>query len=319
MKKITLLLISCFIVMMTYSQSDTTIIFNGNKIVITQDNENVSVFVEKIEPGINAPDSTITDSIPPYIVDEYVEDPFYNDSIEEPDYDYNFGDRFLNPDFSERIQRNLRRKQYEAHISGFFLGFSNLSSRDLQIGSVPGAVLKFSSYEIGWTMFSKDVKLSKPSKDYAFLFGVGLGFRYNQYNADLNTAFRPISNTTIQTSAPMGIEYTESYLSVWYFHVPVVLEWQKKKGPTSFYVQAGVEAAVKISGRSKILYNPDDNREMYEVIGKNMNINPFTVDAKLQIGLNSVSFYAKYGIVSFFRQNRGADVIPVALGFNLHF
>lgn len=98
MKKITLFLISCFIVMVSYSQSDTTIIFNGNKIVITQDNENVSVFVEKIEPGINVPDSTSTDSIPPYIVDEYVEDPFYNDSIEEPDYDYNFGDRFLNPD-----------------------------------------------------------------------------------------------------------------------------------------------------------------------------------------------------------------------------
>jgi len=319
MKKISLLFTLCFSFLVTFAQNDTTVIFNGNKIVITRDNDNVSVFVERIEPGKNLNDSLSIDTVPPYIVDEYLDDPFNNDTIKEPNDDYNFGDRFFNPDFSERIQRNLRRKQYDSHISGFFFGFSNLSSRDLHIGSVPGAVLKYSSYEIGWTIFNKDIKLTKPCRNYAILFVAGLGFRYNQYNADLNTAFRQIGGMTVQTNAPIGIDYTKSYLSAWYIHMPVVLEWQKKKGPTSFFIQAGVEAAVKLSGKSKIKYYPDDDREMVENIDKNLNINPFTIDAKLQIGINSISIYAKYGLLTFFRTDRGAYVIPVSVGFNLHF
>lgn len=135
----------------------------------------------------------------------------------------------------------------------------------------------------------------------------------------MNTAFRQVNGQTIQTNAPIGIQYTESFLSVWYLHVPLVLEWQKKSRHSNFYVQIGAEGALKISGKSKIIYNPDDDREIYETIGKNLNINPLMVDAKLQVGFNNVSLYAKYGVITFFRNNRGAHVIPVSAGINLHF
>lgn len=313
MKKIIALFALCCIITLAFAQKDTTIIYNGNRIVITEDHDDVSIFVEKLNP-----DSIPYDSIPPRIVDEFLNDPFENDSLDDNKNQF-FGDRFLNPDFSERVQKNFKRRHYQAHISGFFLGFSNLSSRKLNIGNVPNAVLKYSSYEIGWTMFSKDFRLTKPYRNYALLLGAGLGFRYNQYNADLNTAFRQINGQTIQTNAPIGIQYTESFLSVWYIHVPLVLEWQKKSRHSNFYVQIGAEGALKISGKSKIIYNPDDDREIYETIGKNLNINPLMVDAKLQVGFNNVSLYAKYGVITFFRNNRGAHVIPVSAGINLHF
>ena len=313
MKKIFALFVLCCVVSMSFAQKDTTIIYNGNKIVITEDNDNVSVFVEKVTP-----DSIPHDSIPPKIVDEFMDDPFQNDTIQDSENDF-FGEQFLNPKFSNKVKKNFRRRHYSAHISNLFLGFSSLSSRDLQIGNVPNAILKYTSYEIGWTMFSHDFKLTRPCHNYAILFGAGIGFRYNRYNADLNTAFRPFYGQTVQVNAPSDVYYDKSFLSVWYIHAPIVLEWQKKTRHSNLFVQLGVEAALKISGKSKILYTPSENIEIEETISEVLNMNPFMLDAKLQIGFDDISVYAKYGLIQFFRSGRGANVIPVSAGMSLHF
>ncbi len=261
--------------------------------------------------------SSTMDTIPPYIVDEYLDDPFPNDSINKDDKDF-FGDKYFTPDFKEKMKRNFKRRHYKAHITGFYFGFSNLATQDLQIGNSTNAELKLNSYEIGWTMFSKDFRLSKRSRNYGLILSTGLGFRYHEYNADKNTHFAPINNYVTQLQAPVGVKYTESYLSVWYMNIPVVLEWQKKRGNSSFFIQAGAEAGVKLSGRSKFNYSPEEDFVISQNIDK-IDINPLTLDAKFQIGFNDVSLYVRYGLINFFRSNRGTPVIPVAAGINLHF
>lgn len=313
MKKFSLLLIALVSVWFVNAQSDTTIMYNDNKIVITEDGGEVSVYVEKI-----VPDSTVVDSIPPYIVDEYLEDPFPDDTITDSEDDNFFGNKYFTPDFKERVQRNFKRRHYKAHVTGIYLGFSNLATQNLQIGNVTNAVLKLNSYEMGWTMFSKDFRLSKRSRNYGVILSAGLGFRYHEYYADNNTHFKPINNYLTQLPAPVGVKYTESYLSVWYMNVPVVLEWQKKRGESSFFIQVGAEAGVKLSGRSKFIYSPEEDVVISQNIDK-IDINPLTLDAKFQIGFNDVSLYVRYGLIDFFRTNRGATVIPVSAGINLHF
>lgn len=262
-------------------------------------------------------DTTVVDSIPPYIVDEYLEDPFPGDTIDKNDNDF-FGDKYFTPDFKEKMKRNFKRRHYKAHVTGFYMGFSNLATQDLQIGSVNNAVLKLNSYEIGWTMFSKDFRLSKRSRNFGLILSTGLGFRYHEYFADNNTFFKPVNNYITQLPAPTDVKFTESYLSVWYMNIPVVLEWQKKKGNSSFFIQAGAEVGVKLSGRSKFIYSPEEDVVISQNIDK-IDINPLTFDAKFQIGFNDVSLYVRYGLINFFRANRGATVIPVSAGINLHF
>lgn len=262
-------------------------------------------------------DTTVVDSIPPYIVDEYLEDPFPGDTIDKNDNDF-FGDKYFTPDFKEKMKRNFKRRHYKAHVTGFYMGFSNLATQDLQIGSVNNAVLKLNSYEIGWTMFSKDFRLSKRSRNFGLILSTGLGFRYHEYFADNNTFFKPVNNYITQLPAPTDVKFTESYLSVWYMNIPVVLEWQKKKGNSSFFIQAGAEVGVKLSGRSKFIYSPEEDVVISQNIDK-IDINPLTLDAKFQIGFNDVSLYVRYGLINFFRANRGATVIPVSAGINLHF
>lgn len=313
MKKLSLLLIFFVSVLILNAQSDTTIIYNGNKIIITEDQDNVTVFVEKIQP-----DSTLFDLNPPYIIDEYSQDLFPEDSLNKPKDSYLFGNRFFTPDFTEKVHKNFKRRKYRAHVTGFFIGFSNLATQDLQIGNVADAALKLNSYELGWTMFHKDFRLSKRSRNYGLILSAGLGFRYNHLNADNNSSFIPINGYVTQVQAPDSVKFNKSHLSVWYLNIPVVLEWQKKRGCSNFFIQAGVEGGIKLSGRSKSSYSPEDDIVVMEKRSK-LDINPLTLDAKLQVGFNNISIYARYGLINFYRTGRGATVIPVSAGINLHF
>jgi hypothetical protein len=210
--------------------------------------------------------------------------------------------------FSKFTEKN---RHFCVHGSGFFVGFSNLSTRNLKIADVPDAILKYSSYEIGWTVVGMDAQLSRK---YGWLLFAGVGFRIQQYNSDLNTAFKIVDGKTIQAEAPTGIFYSTSKLTQWYVHVPIMLEYQKGE----FFIQAGMECGIKLSSKSKVKYRIE-GKKMKEKTGTGMNVNPLTVDAKVEIGFYDFALYAKYGLLNLFRKNRGAEVIPVSAGLIYHF
>ena len=220
--------------------------------------------------------------------------------------------------FSKFTESKKGKNRFSVHGSGLFSGFSNLSTRMLtDIGLVEHAELKLSSFEIGLTLFGMDAHLSKK---YGWLFFAGLGFKVQQYNADRNSAFVEENDITIQKRPDYGILYSKSRLVQWYMHLPIMVEYQKKLSRNSnFFVQAGVELGLKLSSKSIVIYRDDHNKRVKEKMGRGMNVNPLTADAKIEVGFNSFALYARYGLIELFRKNRGPEVIPVAAGIILHF
>jgi hypothetical protein len=210
-----------------------------------------------------------------------------------------------------------KERHFDVHGSGIFAGFSNLTPRSLSgIGVKKDAELKLSSFEIGLTLFGMDVQLSKK---YGWLFFAGLGFKVQQYNADRNYAFVEERDVTVQKHPEKDILYSRSRLVNWYMHIPIMFEYQKKIVKNArFFVQAGVELGVKLSAKSSVVYR-DSGKKHKEKLGKGMNVNPLTADAKVEIGFNSFALYARYGLIDLFRKNRGPEVIPVAAGVIWHF
>jgi len=217
-----------------------------------------------------------------------------------------------------KLTKVKRNNRFFVHGSGFFAGFSNLSTRALtDIGAVENAELKLSSFEIGLTLFGMDAQLSKK---YGWLFFAGLGFKVQQYNADRNYAFVKEGDKTIQLRPEDGRFYSKSRLVQWYMHLPIMVEYQKKLSKKSnFFVQAGVELGLKLSSKSSVVYRDDRKKKTKEKMGTGMNVNPLTADAKVEIGFNSFALYGRYGLIQLFRKNRGPEVIPVAAGVIWHF
>ena len=217
-----------------------------------------------------------------------------------------------------KFTKAQKKTKYHVHGSGLFAGFSNLSTRSLsQIGTVENAELKLSSFEIGLTLFGMDAQLSRK---YGWLFFAGVGFKVQQYNADRNQAFVELNDITVQIRAEDGIFYSKSRLVQWYMHLPIMFEYQKKLPRRSnFFVQAGVELGLKLSSKSSVIYRNEQNKKIRETMGRGMNVNPLTADAKVEIGFNNFALYARYGLIELFRKNRGPEVIPVAAGVIWHF
>jgi len=294
MKKLTILLIFIALVFNAKSQNDTTKFNPSNHTWINIHSNGTMDVYEK-------PDTLSA------------EDKLFRGNYETEN------DQSVYPVFCfSKLTKSKARNRYYVHGSGLFAGFSNLSTRALtDIGAVENAELKLSSFEIGLTLFGMDAHLSKK---YGWLFFAGLGFKVQQYNADRNYAFVEKKDITFQERPEEGRFYSKSRLVQWYMHLPIMVEYQKKLSKrNNFFVQTGVELGLKLSSKSSVVYRDDRNKKTKEKMGRGMNVNPLTADAKVEIGFNNFALYGRYGLIELFRKNRGPEVIPVAAGVILHF
>lgn len=298
MKKIVFLSMIALMATNISAQIDTVFYFNDSKIEVKKEGEKLT---------INASNSLL-DSAEQLLFEGVYEEGFSSEVMTSFSLK-----KLIWPD--NKSNKPKKRKLYP-HDGGLNLGFSSLSSRDLNIGNVEDAILQTSSYEWGFHLGSVSIPLSNK---WGWLFFSGIGFRFNQYNADLNTAFRIVDNYTYQVDAPEGVFYKTSKLSNWYLTIPAMFEYQKRlsqrrSSKRSFYVQAGFEIGVRLSTVSKVKYIDHENNKIKEKIGRSMNVNPIMVDAKVGIGIGSLGLYVRYGLINFFRAERGADVVPVSAG-----
>ena len=202
-------------------------------------------------------------------------------------------------------------RKMHAHDGGFAFGFNTMANKDLtNLGNIENAVLKYSSYELALQLSSFTVPISRKA---GFLFFSGVGLRFVQYNADLNTAFREVNHITRQVEANEPINYKVSKLNSWYVTIPLMFEWQTKIPRKTFYIQAGVEAGIRFSTVSKVKYFIDGHKYKHK-LDRGLNMNPLTLDAKVGSGFSHVGLYARYGLLNLFRVNRGPECVPLALG-----
>ena len=271
------------------SQTDTTFYFENNRIEVKKQDGDLKVQVVNNE----------------------------TDSAENLLFEGSYGEGFsseasFNFTFAKLQKRDASRK-LDAHWGGISWGFSSLASRDLNIANVENAVLKYSSYELGFNFGNFVVPMSKKHR---VMFFTGIGLRFHRFNADNNTAFRIVDNYVRQVPAPEDIFYKTSKLTAWYITVPAMIECQKKVGKSSFYVQFGLEGGLRFFSASKVKYF-EDGKKTKDKIGNKMNMNPVTVDAKVLLGYGAIGVYARYGLVSLFRAGRGTVVVPVSVGIQL--
>jgi hypothetical protein len=293
MKKTTILFILTAFAVNAFCQNDTTFYFKNNEIKVTEHNGDVQISIK--------PDSLSAE-----------------DKLFKGNYSAE-NDQSVVPVFCfSKFVKHKGENSFYAHGIGLFAGFSNLALRDLlKIGIVSNAELKLSSYEIGFTVFDVHARLSK---QYGWLVYTGLGFKVQQYNTDRNYAFVVDNDITIQKHPETGILYSKSRLVQWYMYMPIMFEYQKKITKKShFFIQAGVELGLKLSSKSSVVYRNDHDKKIREKLGRGMNVNPLTVDAKVEIGFNDLALYARYGLIDLFRKNRGPEVVPVAAGVIWHF
>lgn len=291
MKKGLLFLVVLFVSVALFAQQDTTFYYKDHKIIIAEKDGEVKVEVSG---------SLL-------------------DSAERLLFEGTFGDNYsseVNASFSfqKLIPSKKGKKKLYPHAGIFSIGFANLATRDLDIGNTPGAQLKYSSYELGLHLGNITVPIST---QHGWLFFTGVGFRYQQFNSDFNTAFRVVNHNTQQLPGGEN-RYSLSKIGTWHLTLPFMFEWQKKVKRKSLYLQFGVETGILFYSKSKVKYENEEGKKVKESYDKELNINPIMADARVGVGIGAFGLYARYGLINFFRKDRAAEVIPVSVGFVLN-
>lgn len=281
------LLLSTTSIIAQETAQDTTLVLNGQKIVIKQGDGKMKVRIYgATSEGDSIENKQIFEGV--YLDGKSMERRTLLDGLP----------------FTQKKHRNY----FNPHVSSLYFGYTQLSSDFYGFGGNKMADLNsFKSWEIGGTVFSTDLPLSR-DLHWAATFGLGWGYR--SFRLDDNAAFiRTDEGTTIQ-QGDAETDYAKSRLRYFYFRIPLAIEWQTqvpRRG--SVFLSAGPEIEIRHGIKSMAKVNGDS-----QTLGNGMYVRPVGVNLLVQAGYDDYGIYLRYSTYGLFEKNKGPEMYPLSFG-----
>lgn len=232
------------------------------------------------------------------------------------------GDRELEVDEEGNVDfKRNKSDRFDGHWGGFEMGINGYLNKDM------GFDILEDDYKFLELRYEKSINVSLNFFEQNFNligknFGLttGLGFEWNNYRFDDNIKIgRDNTGITGDSLFVTGVNYTKSKLVVNYLTLPILFEYQTNRfaNKNSFHITAGVLTGVRIGAHTKMAYN-DGAKQKDKFRDKNdYDINPFKFDLTARIGWGKVNLYANYSLTTLFKDNRGPELYPFAMGITL--
>ncbi len=205
----------------------------------------------------------------------------------------------------------------DAHWAGFGLGVNYFANLNLQYdngGKKYLDILPEKSFEVQLNFAEKNFSIYKR---YVSLT-TGMGFQFNNYRFKNN--YRLNGDSSVLTAYLDTINFTKNKLTVSYFSVPLMLEFQfpQKNSDDKIFVSLGAVAQLRLGSHTKYVYTIS-GRTIKDKDRDRFHLNPFLINYIAMIGYNDFSIYAKYSYNPLFVDNEGPKVYPISLGVVLNF
>ncbi len=238
--------------------------------------------------------------------------------------------------------RKSAKKRFNGHWGGFELGINGYLTPDFNMifpKEFEYMDLRMEkSIGVYFNLLEQNFTISRNKK-----FGIVTGLGIESHN------YRFLHSTTLVSDSSVlvgyldrGVQVRKSKLVVNYFSLPIIFEWQTNQfcKKNSFHIAGGVILGVRFSSHTK-KYFDEQNKEYYltkydpntsqyvdewklkssdQSIAKDpddFHLNPFKVDATFRIGWGFINLFANYSIITLFRQDKGPELYPFAVGISL--
>ncbi len=218
-------------------------------------------------------------------------------------------------DGNVKWHRNYKQK-FNGHWAGFDLGVNGYVDKDWNI-DVPAEydylTLKYEkSIDVNINIYEQNFNLAR--QKFGMLTGIGL--RWNNYRFSNNVVLSGDSST-IYGYYDNSRNWANSKLVVNYPTLPLLFEHQSNRymRKNSFHVTAGVMFGWRYASHTKMLYF-DDGRHKPKT-SDSFHLSPFRYDAMFRIGWGIINLYANYSMNTLFKEDRGPELYPFAVGITL--
>ena len=215
------------------------------------------------------------------------------------------------------IPKKRKHNSYEAHTSGLYVGFSNLSGNFLSFNENGQMPLDFSqSWEFGISLLTTSYNIRRNPH---WGINAGISWGYRSFNLDGNYALIKTDGATIPSIGPDDPDaqpyYTQSRLRHFFFRVPIVAEWQQKlRGGDRFFINFGPEFEIRHSVKS--FAHVEGGKK--QTLSKGLYTRPVGVNLLVQMGYGDVGLYLRYSTYGFFQKDKGPEVMPYSFGLAVY-
>lgn len=234
----------------------------------------------------------------------------------------NLGNRSLVVDDRGNVtwQRNAgasRRPKFNGHWAGIELGVNGFLNSDFGL-DLPEEYdfldLKYEkSIDVSINFFEQNINLINNKLGMV----TGVGVRWNNYRLRDNIVLVPDS-AQIFGFQDTDTKWRKSKLVTNYLQVPLLFEYQTNpySRSNSFHVSAGMIFGWRFRTYTKMM-NRESGRNVSKTKGESFHMNPFRYDATARIGWGVINLYATYSLNTLFKDDRGPEVYPFAVGVQL--
>lgn len=216
---------------------------------------------------------------------------------------------------AKRKEKNEKSKPI---WGGVELGFNNFVNSAGKIELPPGYnyldLNTGKSVSVSLNILQKNFRLGHSN----IWFFTGLGVTWNNYrfdkNVNLSSATSTITGSFDTTSTRT---YVKSKLTSSYLTVPLMFEaFTSKKSKNAFHLGVGAMLGYKIGSHTKTRYAEAGSTEKPRQYD-DFYLNPFRYGARVAIGYKKFNVYADYYASTLFRDKKGPELYPVAIGVSL--
>lgn len=208
--------------------------------------------------------------------------------------------------------------KFDAHWSGFQLGFNNFLNKNYQLATDDEAgILRLKpENSIGFSLNLVEYNFSLfKSKHTGFV--TGLGFDWNSFSLEDNSDF--VVNQNVLTSVAVDPEirkYSKNKFNMTYLTIPLLFEYQIPAGKKDFFVNFGGTASVRLWSKQKQKYDENGNQRLNRT-KDDFELSPFRLGATAKIGYGPISLYANYSFTPLLKTNHGPELYPFTVGLAL--
>lgn len=208
------------------------------------------------------------------------------------------------------------KRKFKPHFSGIDLGLNNYLTPDYNFNLPSDQQFMDLNTARSWN-------LSLNFIDYGFGFGTdkvglatGMGLEFSWYAFNNQNSITKDTDGFIVSYEPDYAEnLTHSRFFTSYLTVPLLLEVQIPAGKNRIHLSAGVIGGAKLWSNTRMKYRTPGTKAKNRIFG-DYNLSPFRYGATARIGYGGINLYANYYLTSLFKQDRGPELYPVALGLS---
>lgn len=214
-----------------------------------------------------------------------------------------------------KIKSRYKTPKFNGHWAGFGISVNGLLNQDKKMDYPTGAPYLDLDYNksigVNVNFFEQNVNI------YAQHLGLvtGLGVTWNNYVfADDNVVLTQDGELGGYYDTTSTMNYKKSKLMAASLQIPLLFEYQtnSKMKTNSFHVSAGVLGSVRMWSHSK--NKLDDGKVKTK---GDFYINPFIIEGMATIGWGIINLYGTYSISTMFRDGKGPECYPFAIGIAL--